>query len=163
MIPSQNTAKVHHRQMRFVSIDDVLAELGRIRQADLEGRLETSGNWTAGQILAHLAAWIDYGYTGYPVKTPPFPVSWLLRWMGKRILKHGMKPGVRIPGVKEGTFGQEEISVAEGVERLQKALLRLKQGEPCSFDSPAFGPMSHEDRIRLNLKHAELHLGFMHY
>jgi hypothetical protein len=163
MASSVNTSKVHHRQVQFTTIDDVLAEVERIRQADREGRLDTSGNWTAGQILAHVAAWIEYGYSGYPVKAPPFPFNYVLRWMGKRILKNGMKPGVRIPGAKNGTFGQDEITVAEGVERLQLAFLKLKKGEQCSHDSPAFGPMSHEDRIRLNLRHAELHLGFIHY
>ncbi len=38
--------------------------------------------------------------------------------------------------------------------------MRLKNGEPCTHDSPAFGALSHEDRIRLNLRHAELHLGY---
>lgn len=157
------SGKVRHRHIKFSTIDDVLAEIERIRLADEEGRLRVTGNWTAGQILAHVAAWIDYGYIGYPVKAPPFPLNYVLRWMGKRILKNGMRPGVRIPGVKEGTYGQESISTAEGMERLKNAFMRLKTGEPCKFDSPAFGPMSHEDRIRLNLRHSELHLGFIQY
>ncbi len=156
-------SKAHHRHIRFSNIDEVLRELERIKQADQDGRLETSGNWTAGQILSHVAAWIEYGYAGYPIQTPPFPFNLLLRWMGKRILKKGMKPGVRIPGVKAGTFGQENLTVAEGVERLEKAFQRLKKREQCRFDSPAFGPMSMDDRIELNLRHAELHLGFIHY
>jgi len=163
MASSKSSGRPHHRKIHFNSIDEVLAEVERIRTADHEGRLETSGNWTAGQILAHIAAWIEYGYTGYPVKPVPFPLSIILRWMGKRILKNGMKPGVRIPGVKAGTFGQDASSVADGAERLNRAFLRLKSGEKCSYDSPAFGVMSHEDRIRLNLRHAELHLGFLHY
>lgn len=163
MTNTSHSGKVRHRHIRFSTIDEVLAEVERIRQADEEGHLKVSGNWTAGQILAHLAAWIEYGYSGYPVKTPPFPFNYILRWMGKRILKNGMRPGVRIPGVKEGTFGQDAMSTVEGAERLKKAFMRLKNGEPCSHDSPAFGPMSHEDRIRLNLRHSELHLGFVHY
>lgn len=163
MAQNVSTAKAKHRKIRLATIDDVFAELDRIGQADQEGRLKTTGNWTAGQILAHVAAWIEYGYSGYPVKPPPFPLNFILPWMGKRILKNGMRPGVRIPGVKEGTFGQEQVSTATGLERLRRAFSRLKNGEQCKYDSPAFGPMSHEDRILLNLRHAELHLGFIHY
>lgn len=159
-----NTAKVAgHRHLRFESIDEVLAEVERIRTADQDGVLETLGNWSAGQILAHVAAWIEYGYSGYPLKPPPFPLNWILRWMGKRMLKTGMKPGVRIPNVKEGTYGQDVMDVGEAADRLSRALIRLKNGEECQYDSPAFGPMSHEDRIKLNLRHAELHLGFIRY
>jgi hypothetical protein len=163
MAQNVNTAHPRHRKIQLATIDDVLAELDRISQADKEGRLRSTGNWTVGQILAHVAAWIDYGYTGYPVKPPPFPFNFILRWMGKRILKKGMRPGVRIPGVKDGTFGQEQIATDVGMERLRKAFLRLKNGEQCKYDSPAFGPMSHDDRILLNLRHAELHLGFIQY
>jgi hypothetical protein len=159
-----NTAKVAgRRHVHFESIDEVLAEVERIRTADQDGVLETLGNWSAGQILAHVAAWIEYGYSGYPLKAPPFPLNWILRWMGKRMLKTGMNPGVRIPNVKEGTFGQDVMDVGEAADRLSRALVRLKNGEQCQYDSPAFGPMSHEDRIKLNLRHAELHLGFIRY
>jgi hypothetical protein len=57
----------------------------------------------------------------------------------------------------------DDIEVSEAAERLLNALGRLKAGEEARFDSPAFGPMSHEDRIKLNLRHAELHMGFLAY
>ena len=53
----------NHRRLRFESIDDVLAEIDRVVQADAESRLRTLGNWTPGQIMAHIAAWIEYGYS----------------------------------------------------------------------------------------------------
>ena len=81
--------------------------------------------------------------------------------MLKKYLKNGMPSGVRIPGIKEGTVGMDDIPFDVGIARLRKAFERLKAGEESPFDSPAFGKMSHQDRIRLNLRHAELHLGHL--
>ncbi len=151
------------RKLEWTSLAEVLAELDRIEAAETAGKLVAAGTWTPGQILTHLAAWIEYGYEGYPIKTPPLPFRWLLKWMLPGMLKRGMRPGVRIPGIKEGTTGQENVSTIDGLRRYRAAIQRLNQGEPCQYDSPAFGPMSTADRIRLNLRHAELHLSFLSY
>lgn len=57
----------------------------------------------------------------------------------------------------------DKLPTAEAVDRLLAALARLQRAEQAPFDSPAFGRMSHDDRIRLNLRHAELHLGYLVY
>ena len=57
----------------------------------------------------------------------------------------------------------DPIPLAEGAEQLRKAMLRLQSNELARYDSPAFGVMSHAERIELNLRHAELHLGFLVY
>jgi len=72
-----------------------------------------------------------------------------------------MPRGVQIPGVEGGTVGMEDMETIEAGRQLLAALQRLKSDEEAKFDSPAFGAMSHEDRIALNLRHAELHLGFL--
>jgi hypothetical protein len=156
-------SRSQRRPLHFESLDDLVTELDRIESANRLGTLKANGDWTPGQILSHLAAWIDYGYTGYPMKRPPFFIRWVLRLMLRGILRNGMRTGVRIPGVKEGTYGQtdEELSVALATYR--NSIARLRRGEPCLYDSPAFGPMSQQDRIRLNIRHAELHLSFLAY
>ena len=60
------------RKLRFVSIDECLAEIQRIVDADAQGTLKAIGNWTPSQNLTHVAAWIEYAYTGFPIKPPPF-------------------------------------------------------------------------------------------
>lgn len=152
---------VAYRKLRFNSIADVNKELDHIAELYKTGRLQTSGNWTAGQIMAHLAAWIEYGYNGYPLKAPPWFVRWLLRLRLQKMLETGMPHGVKIPGIPGGTIGADDMTTEEGISRLTKALQRLGSGEQAVHDSPAFGKMSHEDRIRLNLRHAELHLGYL--
>lgn len=156
-----NTSKVKRRKLWFHSIDEALQELDRIEAAEKSGNLQVIGNWTAGQILSHVSAWIEYGWDGYPIGAPPFFIKWLLKWMGRRYLRKGMPAGIRIPGVKDGTKGQELISTEAGLARLRKAFLRMRNGELAVHNSPAFGPMSHEDRILFNLRHAELHLSFI--
>lgn len=158
-----NTKKVRERRvLRLESIEAVLKDLAAIRDAEERGELRAIGNWTAGQILAHLAAWIEYGYEGYPMGKPPWVLRWILRRMGRQILEKGMRGGVRIPGVSAGTYGADAIPFADAYPRLVKAFERLGR-EECGFDSPGFGPMSHADRIRLNLRHAELHLSFLRW
>lgn len=155
-----DTKKVTRRKLQFQSIDDVFADIDKVVAAAHAGTVQSLGNWKPGQVFAHLAAWIEYGYVGYPVKTPWF-IAFILKRLLKGILKNGMRPGVRIPGLSAGTTGQDDQPVDEAAERLKRAFLRLKNGEQCPHDSPAFGSMSHEDRIKLNLRHAELHLSFL--
>jgi hypothetical protein len=155
-----NTKSASRRQLRFESVDDLLAELDQIEAAAQRGALATTGNWTVGQILSHLSAWIEYGYEGFPISPPPLPVRWLLKWMLPGMLRNGMRAGVKIPGVKGGTTGADAVATAEALVRYRAAVSRL-QSEPAKFASPAFGAMSETDRIRLQLRHAELHLSFL--
>ena len=76
-----------------------------------------------------------------------------------------MPRGVKIPGIPGGTIGADEMPTDQGIARLRQAFQRLENGEQAKHDSPAFGQMSHLDRIRLNLRHTELHLGYLndHY
>jgi hypothetical protein len=157
-----DTKTAAKRELNFASVDDVIAELDRITKADESGDLKATGNWTPGQILAHLSAWIEYGYDGFPMKAPPFFVRWILKRMLKKTLANGMAPGMNIPGVEGGTYGQEDMDLTAGIERYKAALLRM-QSEPAIHDSPAFGKVSDEVRIKMNLIHAQLHLGFLDY
>lgn len=155
-----NTKTSARRALQFSSVDQVLSDIDNIVAAAHAGTLQQVGNWKPGQVMAHLAAWIEYGYDGYPMKTA-WMIRMILRLMLPGILKNGMKPGVKIPGVSNGTTGQDDQPLDQAAERLKKAFIRLNSGEQCPYDSPGFGAMSHEDRIRLNLRHAELHLSFL--
>lgn len=159
-----DTSKAERRRLQFRSIDDVLAEIDRIVEAERKGTLRTTGNWTAGQVFNHLATWINYGYEGFPSgANPPWFIKLILKPMKKKYLRDGMRPGVKIPRVKDGTFGTEPMGTAEGAAKLKKALAALKNREPVKFHSPAFGAMPDNERVAFQLRHAELHLGFLSY
>jgi Protein of unknown function (DUF1569) len=155
-----NTAKVAGRRiLRFESIDQMLAEVDRLAEAERAGRLKRLGNWTLGQALGHLAVWAEYGYTGPPLKTPFF-IRWLLRLRKQRFLHKPMPAGVKIPRVQGGTLATEPMPLEEALPRLRRAMERLRTTPP-TIPHNFFGLLRHEEWIAMHLRHAELHLGFL--
>jgi hypothetical protein len=148
------------RRLRFATIDHALAEAERLVAAERAGRLTRAGNWSLGQALGHLTTWAEFAFAGYPPAVrAPLPVRMILRLMRNRILMGGMMTGVRIGRLPGGTLGTEDVPVKEGLRRLRAAFERLAAESP-TIDNPAFGRLTHEQWIQLNLRHAELHLGF---
>jgi len=160
-----DTGKVtDYRKLRFSTIDELLKEIDRLVAADNGGKLRRTGNWTAGQIFGHLAGWMNFSYEGFPKRgaRPPWFIRFILRMKKKAYMRDGMPRGVKIPGIEGGTFATEPLSTQEGAQRLRAVLLRMKNREPVLHHSPAFGEMSDEERIAFQLRHAEVHLGFLH-
>jgi hypothetical protein len=148
------------RRLRFETIDDALAEADRLAAADREGRLDRAGNWTLGQTLGHLATWAAFAFDGYPAAVrAPLPVRLILRLVRGRILNNGMTTGVRVGKAPGGTVGLDVLPVDEGLRRFRAAMERLRAAAP-TIENPVFGRLTHDDWIKLNLRHAELHLGF---
>jgi hypothetical protein len=145
--------------LRFESIDQAMAEAERLAEAERAGRLRRLGNWTLGQTLGHLAAWAEYAYTGAPLEVPFF-IRWVLRLRKRQFLYGPMRSGVRIPGVEGGTLATDPVPLEEGRGRFRGAMERLRAEAP-TVPSPVFGRLTHEEAIALNLRHAELHLGFL--
>ncbi|MCB9849196.1 MAG: DUF1569 domain-containing protein [Phycisphaerales bacterium] len=149
------------RELRFASVDELRAEIDRIVAADNAGTLRCAGNWSAGQVFNHLAAWINYAYEGYPIKLP-----WLIRLMVRlkrsQVIHNAMTPGIWMPGLSAGTTATEPVPTDEAAESLRRALVRLQSDEAAPYKHAAFGKLSHADRIALNLRHAELHMSFLH-
>ena len=148
------------RALRFDTINDALAEAERLVTAEREGRLTCVGNWKLGQALGHLATWANFAQDGYPADVrAPLPVRMVLRLMRGMVLKKGMMPGVRIGKLPGGTVGLEEMDAEEGLRRFRAAMERLRASPP-TIPNPVLGPLTHEQWIQLNLRHAELHLSF---
>ncbi len=157
-----NTKLAEHRALRFESLDAMRAEVGRIAEADRAGTLRTTGNWTAGQTFNHLATWINFGYDGFPDSLrPPWIVKLVLKLLKGRFLSAGLPKGVRMAKIPGGTLGVEPMPTDEGLAKLMAALDRAEHSPPTQ-PSPVFGMMTHDEYIRGTLRHAELHLGFLH-
>lgn len=148
-----------YRIVRFNSIDQLLEEIERLAAADRAGRLSCCGKWTLGQIFGHLATWCSFAFDGSPLKVPFF-IRWIVKFQKKRFINGPMPRGVKIPRVPGGTLGTEPISLDEGLARLKQQLLRLKSEAPVK-PHMLFGPLRHEEWIAMNLRHAELHLGYV--
>ena len=157
-----DTRACEFRKLRFDTYEQMWAEAQRIGAADRVGGLRCSGNWSAGQTFGHLATWIDYGFDGFPdTLRAPLWLKLLMPLIKHRFLNVGMRRGVYIPRVPGGTLGIEPLSVDEGLARLQRAWTRLLAAPP-PHPSPIFGKISHQDWIKGNLRHAELHFGYLH-
>jgi hypothetical protein len=155
-----DTARVANRRiLRFESIDQLLADVDRLVEAERAGRLKRLGNWTLGQTLGHLATWAEYSYSGNPLK-PPFFIRWILRLRKKAFLYGPMRPGIRIPRVEGGTLATETVELDGSLPRLRQVMERLKSEAPTA-PNPIFGSLTHEEWIALTMRHAELHLGFL--
>jgi hypothetical protein len=156
----RDTRKVAgRRSLRFDSIDEAMAEVDRLVEAEHAGRLGRLGNWRLGQTLGHLACWVEYSYDGTPMKVPFF-IRWILKGRKHKFLHEPMRAGVKIPGVVGGTLATGPMPTEAGQARLRRALERLKAEAP-SQPQAIFGPMTHAEWVALHLRHAEMHLGFL--
>ncbi|QDU87063.1 hypothetical protein Pla175_04180 [Pirellulimonas nuda] len=156
-----NTKKVpNRRKLRFSSIDEALADAKRLVGAEADGTLAALGNWSLGQALAHLAYWAERPFDGYPELRPmPWVLRKIVKLMKGRFLSQGLPAGSNIPGVPGGTLGADPMPAGEALQRLDRALARLRENCPQCLN-PLFGEMTHDEWIAFNLRHAELHLGF---
>lgn len=151
------------RTLRFGSLDEMLAEADRLVAAEHAGTLRQCGNWSLGKAIGHVAGWMEFPLDGYPPEArPPWFVKLLLKGKKSKLVVGPMPRGVRIPGMKDGTLCTAEMSAPDATAKLRRAAKRLKTTAP-TRPNPVFGPMSHEEWIAINLRHAELHLGYFRY
>jgi Protein of unknown function (DUF1569) len=158
-----NTKKVKDRRhLRFENFAAALQDADALADAEHRGALRATGNWTLGQSLGHLGFWARAPFDGYPpMPRPPFFLRLLAPLIKNRILNQGMVPGIRIGRVEGGTFGTEVVPTQRALDELRKAYDRLTARDP-GVANPFFGSLSHENWIKLNLRHAELHQSFFH-
>lgn len=151
-----DTGKVlGRRTVRFESLQEVLQDAERLAA----GEVRSLGNWSFGQILDHLAKTMEMTIDGFDFKAP-----WLIRivaklFMKKRFLTKTMPAGFQFRKGMQGLL-PDEISIADGLDRLRRAVERLET-ETRRATSPIFGKTTVEESNQLQLRHAELHLSFV--
>ena len=156
----QTATSVQRRTLRFETLDAAIAEAERLATVERQGKLRRAGNWPLGQTLGHLATWAAFALDGYPPEVhPPFPIRLVGRMMRNRILTKGMMAGIKVGRIPGGTLGLEPMDAEEGLRRLREIYARLQATRP-AIANPVFGELSHGQWIQLNLRHAELHLGY---
>src|SRR5688572_9721228 len=128
--PAIDTRHAARRSLAFTSIDEILKDVDRIVAAERAGSLRRTGNWTVGQVLGHLAAWINYSWDGYPPQaTPPWLIRVIARRLKNRFISRPMGAGMKLGRIPGGTLGTEPLSTEEGARRYHEALARLKRRE----------------------------------
>lgn len=160
-----NTRKAARRPLSFHCTGCLKDELARIDAAHRAGSLRQTGNWTPGENLDHVANMWEFSFDGFPPEARvPIFIRVIARLMKGRMTSGKTLPaGFQIP--KGGDYMRPRAGCAfdQGMSRLQLVLDRLDRGERMTVASPAFGPLTHDEWMRLHLAHAQLHLGFVAY
>jgi hypothetical protein len=151
-----HTGKVKgRRQLRFETIDAMLADAGRLAEAPETRML---GNWPLGTLLGHLAVAMNGSIDGIAFQAP-----WYIRLIAplikRRILSKGLTPGFNLPKSREPSAFPAGLSSQEGIDRLRQAAARI-QVEPMNAPHPVFGKLTQQEWLQLHLRHAEMHLSF---
>lgn len=151
-----DTKTVTRREINYATLDDVLADAERLVAANAS----TSGNWSLGQILEHVATVMDKTLDGFET-TPPLPVRLVGRWFLKnRFLKQGMPSGFQLKGPMAKEILPPAADAQQALDHLRNAVERMKtqtDRPPHSF----FGNLTVDESNRMNCRHAELHMSFI--
>jgi hypothetical protein len=144
------------RSLHFTSLDAVLADAEQWLRLDYHAL----GQWSLGQIGAHLAILMTFSPGGFPFKGA-LHYRLLGRWMKNRLLNDEMAAGIRFTErIGAALRPPSDITDAEGVDRLRYAIGRL-QHEPQRHLSPLLGHLSVDQWNAFHCRHAELHLSFI--
>lgn len=146
------------RELHFDSLDGAIGEAESLASTEVT----TSGSYSLGQILEHLARTLDVVTGERSAPAAPPPVRWVARLLRSRFLHRPMKPGFRLPRQAQSVlWPDEEVTVEQGLEHLRQSAERFRTTDPLP-PHPFFGSMSRPDHERLQCRHFELHLGFVH-
>jgi hypothetical protein len=151
----------NRRQVRFGSLEDLLAGAAALVAADADGRVTVLGNLSLGQALEHLARWFDASIDAVPVKPPPAALRLTARALRGYFFNRGLPTGAKLQPDAEALFiPPADTSAPAALDHLRRSVERLRSTSQRAV-SPLFGPLSAAEWERLHLRHAELHLSFM--
>lgn len=150
------------RQLRFRSIDELSAELDRLEAAAAAGRLRSTGSWSLGQCCEHIGKFFRGALDGFDGRAPlPIRILAKLFFKRKALGPEPMPGGINLPASASMLLPDPGISDEAGLAYLRAQIARLKKGEQFTHPSALFGPLTHDQWMVLQLKHAALHLGFL--
>ncbi|MCA9215853.1 MAG: DUF1569 domain-containing protein [Planctomycetales bacterium] len=150
------TASDQRRPLRFQSHTDVIADVEKL----ISGGFETRGKWTLAQILEHLALAIDSAYTGFDFTVPLLIRVFVGPFMKKKFVYQAMPSGFNFRK-KTRLQPPADVDQEEAFAHLRRMLDRLTNEAPTQAH-PLIGKLSKEEWYQLSLRHAELHLSFVH-
>jgi hypothetical protein len=153
-----NTAMVTGRRtLHFNSLEDISADVEKLARAK---EIQTLGNWSAGQVLKHLAITMNGSVDGFKAMMPG-PVRFLIRlFFKRRFLTKTMPPGFKMSAKIAAELLPGPVSLEEGLESFRQAMRRL-QTEEKRAGHIALGPLTRDEWVQMHCRHSELHLSFL--
>ena len=149
----------------MLSVDDLRAEVERLAMAARSGRVRSSGNWSVAQMFQHVGRLIEFSFDGCPFRYP-----WWLRWPARvlgavawrRMIALAFRPGFRNPPAAAALEPDQDVPHDTAAAYIRAQLDRVLQGEQMTQPGPIGDVRSHDQWVYVHLRHAELHLGFLH-
>ncbi|MFG0329257.1 MAG: DUF1569 domain-containing protein [Phycisphaerales bacterium] len=145
------------RTLRFESLDEMMRDVDAWAAAGGAG-YATTGNWTASQIVQHLADTINGSIDGIPVQGEI--TNKIDPRMKKMILRRGLQPGFEVSEGMRAWLPKADAELDAAVENLRQAVARL-ENEKMTAMQPYLDQLTHDEWMQFHLRHAELHLGFV--
>ncbi len=159
-----DTKKVaERRELHFHTLADILRDVEELAAVTSETgeSICGEGSWTPAQIVEHVTFFITGAMEGFSFQAPL-----VFRIMGKffrsSILNKPMKPGIKLPASMDVVLPDPETTWDDAVAALRDAAARIDCGQRMTKPSPLLGAMTHEDWVKMNCRHAEMHFSFMH-
>jgi hypothetical protein len=150
------TATPTRRRVQYASLDDIVTDAQRAVQS----KAATTGNWSLGQIIEHLATAHDKMIDGFGFSAP-WPVQTVGRiFFKKRVLTKGLTPGFKLNPKAAAVLVPGETDSVAALEHLRKSVARLKTEQKRSAH-PFLGPLNVDECNQMCLRHAELHMSFV--
>ncbi len=152
-----DTAKVTGRRtLRFNSIAEAIADA----EALLAKPYRTVGNWTAGQILDHLARTVRVMFDGPHIPAPWFVRTFIAPFMKKNFISGTVSPGFQFTPQMAAFRPNDHAEAKTALEEFRQQFARLERETPTA-PNPFLGKLTHEEWIGSMLRHCELHLSFL--
>ena len=145
------------RTVHFNSLAEAVADAEQLAA----GEVETTGYYSFGQILDHLARAMDT-VTG-EVKPAPvgLPIRIAARLARSYLLTHPLRAGFKLPAKSQSIlWSNEDVDAATGMERWKQAIERFEKTEPL-LPHPVFGNLNRKQHVQSQCRHSELHLSFV--
>lgn len=145
------------RELKLVTLDDILAEAKRIAaQPDAVSR----GTWTSAQNIWHVGRVIKAGVEGSPVKVPL-----LLKLIGpvlkKRFTTKGFTPGIKLPSqAADHLVAPADTTLDQAMAMIESAIEYAKD-KGFLPKNPMMGRMTPQQWVDLHCRHAEMHFGLI--
>jgi hypothetical protein len=156
-----DTAKVQGRRtLHFERLEDIRADVDRLAQAQ---EVKHLGNWSAGQVLKHVAMIMTCSLDGFRARPPwYFRLMFLFMrpFMKSKFLRDPMPAGFKMPSFAAAEMNPPASTWNEGLAAIREALHRL-QTEPQRAPSPFMGNLTSDQWTQLHCRHSELHLSFL--
>jgi len=151
--------KPERRDVSFASFDELIGDAEQLAA----GETRTVGQHSFAAILHHLKISFDASSGRISPPKPPLFMRVMRPLIRMMVLNdRPLSPGIQLPAQGESFFWPGGVGdVATGMESLKEAIENYQQ-QGATEVHPFFGKLTRQQSDSLNLRHAALHLSFVH-